>query len=136
MEKIDGTRISLNFGHTIGHAIEKISPNLLHGEAVALGMKAELHLARCMGHLTFCLQSLEKLLDKFNLPTIFQSYISGEHWTSFSNILSQDKKNETDSICFVIPILTKTKYASQTQIKKLHITLAQLKKNLFYDKFI
>lgn len=135
IEDVDGTRIGLNFGHTIGHAIEKISPNLLHGEAVALGMKVELYLAKCMGKLTFCVQNLDKLLGKFNLPTAFQHYISEEQWPSFSTILTQDKKNETDNICFVIPLLDKAKYASPVQIKKLHLSLTQLKKNLFYDKF-
>lgn len=136
VEDVEGTRIGLNFGHTIGHAIEKISPNLLHGEAVALGMKAELYLAKCMGQLTFCVQNLEKLLDKFNLPTAFYRYVSSEQWRAFSLVLSQDKKNETDNICFVIPILDKAKYLPDAQIKKMHITLPQLKENLFCDKFI
>lgn len=135
MESANGTRIGLNFGHTIGHAIEKMSPNLLHGEAVALGMKAELYLAKCMGYLTFCTQRLERLLGKFNLPTTFHHYVSSEQWALFSGILSQDKKNETDNICLVIPVLDDNRHVPEVQIKKLHIGLTQLKKNLFYDKF-
>lgn len=43
-----GVRAFLNFGHTIGHGIEASVPygELLHGEAVALGMRAALHLSR------------------------------------------------------------------------------------------
>ena len=37
-ERESGLRRVLNFGHTIGHAIESTHPELLHGECVALGM--------------------------------------------------------------------------------------------------
>src|SRR5277367_3486670 len=47
-EKESGLRMILNFGHTIGHAIEAATnyKHLLHGEAVAWGMIAALHVAR------------------------------------------------------------------------------------------
>ena len=46
-EKESGLRMILNFGHTIGHAIEAATHyrKLLHGEAVAWGMIAALHLS-------------------------------------------------------------------------------------------
>ena len=37
-EKEQGLRKALNFGHTLGHGMESVSGNLLHGECVALGM--------------------------------------------------------------------------------------------------
>lgn len=47
-----GRRASLNFGHTIGHAIEKVAGYgaLLHGEAVAIGMVAEARLGERTGN--------------------------------------------------------------------------------------
>jgi len=53
-EKEGGLRKILNFGHTIGHAIEAETKytRYLHGEAVALGMKAAAHLSRITGRLT------------------------------------------------------------------------------------
>lgn len=46
-----GLRATLNFGHTIGHAVEAIkSPELLHGECVSIGCVAEARLACRMGH--------------------------------------------------------------------------------------
>lgn len=48
-----GIRAILNFGHSIGHAIEALSqPQLLHGECVAIGMMEEISIARgegCIG---------------------------------------------------------------------------------------
>ena len=49
-EREDGLRKTLNFGHTIGHAVELVSGfSLLHGEAVAIGMALEARLAERIG---------------------------------------------------------------------------------------
>ena len=49
-EREGGLRKILNFGHTLGHAIETLSGYaLLHGEAVAIGMALEAALAEAMG---------------------------------------------------------------------------------------
>ena len=49
-EREDGLRKTLNFGHTIGHAVEMVSDySLLHGEAVAIGMALEGRLAELVG---------------------------------------------------------------------------------------
>jgi 3-dehydroquinate synthase len=52
-ERESGLRMILNFGHTIGHAIEAATgyKKLLHGEAVAWGMLAALHISRRRGML-------------------------------------------------------------------------------------
>ena len=53
-EKESGARMTLNFGHTLGHAIEAATgyKNLLHGEAVAWGSIAALHLGLMRGSIT------------------------------------------------------------------------------------
>ena len=49
-EREGGLRNLLNFGHTIGHAYEGIlTPQILHGECVAIGMVLEAQLARFLG---------------------------------------------------------------------------------------
>ncbi|MEX2179183.1 MAG: hypothetical protein WD801_10765 [Gemmatimonadaceae bacterium] len=49
-EREDGFRKVLNFGHTIGHAIETATGYaMLHGEAIAIGMVAEARIAESLG---------------------------------------------------------------------------------------
>jgi 3-dehydroquinate synthetase len=48
-ERETGIRAYLNFGHTLGHAIEAADYQLFHGEAVAIGMRAEARLGVMSG---------------------------------------------------------------------------------------
>ncbi|KAJ2610909.1 3-dehydroquinate dehydratase (3-dehydroquinase) [Coemansia sp. RSA 1365] len=66
-----GMRGLLNFGHTIGHAIEAIlSPQVLHGECVAVGCVLEAEVARRMGHLgEVSVKRLARCLAAYGLPT-------------------------------------------------------------------
>lgn len=70
-EKESGLRNLLNFGHSIGHAIEAIlAPQLLHGEAVAIGMVKEAELARHLGILApGPVARLTKCIASYGLPT-------------------------------------------------------------------
>lgn len=100
-EKESGLREILNFGHTIGHALETIFHfQMLHGECVALGMLAVLKLARKQGNITQDnLEQIQELLRYFDLPL------------SVSNISKQkvyqqmflDKKVNQNKIRFVLP---------------------------------
>ncbi len=69
-EKAD-RRIILNFGHTIGHAIETCSEGALrHGECVALGMLAACRISQRAGLIGGeVIERLRKLLTRFDLPT-------------------------------------------------------------------
>ncbi|KAI5457225.1 Shikimate dehydrogenase [Mariannaea sp. PMI_226] len=70
-EREGGLRNLLNFGHSIGHAIEAIlTPQLLHGEAVAIGMVKEAELARYLGVLSpGAVARLAKCIASYGLPT-------------------------------------------------------------------
>ena len=65
-EKERGERAILNFGHTIGHAIEKLSNyNLLHGEAVGFGILVESKIAELLGKLSSDVyREIEDILGK------------------------------------------------------------------------
>lgn len=68
-----GVREILNFGHTFGHALEKIAGygELRHGEAVLWGMRIELALSAIRGHLNPEIQlELDSLLSQITLPEL------------------------------------------------------------------
>ncbi|SPO05797.1 probable Pentafunctional AROM polypeptide [Cephalotrichum gorgonifer] len=69
-EREGGLRNLLNFGHSIGHGIEAIlAPQLLHGEAVAIGMVKEAELARHLGTLSpGAVARLSKCIASYGLP--------------------------------------------------------------------
>ena len=73
-ERESGLRMILNFGHTVGHALEQATSYkvLLHGEAVGWGMVAALHLARQRGTITRAqFERLENLIDLYGpLPAL------------------------------------------------------------------
>ncbi|MDQ4099191.1 MAG: 3-dehydroquinate synthase [Chloroflexota bacterium] len=68
-ERESGLRAILNFGHTFGHAIEASGYELLHGEAVSVGMDGAMRLSQLLG---ICedadVARLERLLTAFGLP--------------------------------------------------------------------
>ncbi|KAE9380483.1 Shikimate dehydrogenase [Stipitochalara longipes BDJ] len=70
-EREGGLRNLLNFGHSIGHAYEAIlTPQILHGEAVAIGMVKEAELARHLGILKpGAVARLVKCISSYGLPT-------------------------------------------------------------------
>jgi len=69
--EITGRRQVLNFGHTLGHAIERCANyELRHGECVALGMLAAVRMSLAMGLLhSNQAQQIEALLQRLELPT-------------------------------------------------------------------
>jgi 3-dehydroquinate synthase len=73
-ERENGLRMILNFGHTVGHALEQATgyKTLLHGEAVGWGMVAALHLARERGTISSKqFERLEKLIHLYGpLPVL------------------------------------------------------------------
>lgn len=82
----------LNFGHTIGHAIETIEEYQIgHGEAVAIGMLVELHLAMQKGYVNQgFLDDLHSLLKHYGLPLITKAF---QDKAIFRQALSLDKKS-------------------------------------------
>ncbi len=97
-----GIRALLNFGHTIGHGIEASVPygTLLHGEAIALGMRAALDLSeRHAGLSPDASRSILGVLGKFRLPLVLPASITTD---TVMEKLATDKKFSAGAIRFVL----------------------------------
>ncbi len=97
-----GTRALLNFGHTIGHGIEAAVSygEMLHGEAISLGIRAALFLSERHAGLTpEASAQVLSLLKRFQLPTRLPDAI---HTHEVMAKLSKDKKFEAGDIRFVL----------------------------------
>ncbi len=101
-ERESGLRMILNFGHTVGHAIEQATgyKSLLHGEAVGWGMIAALYLARERGTIsTSQFDRLEKLVHLYGPLPPLKLRIS-----KLISASESDKKNIGGVRRFVLPI--------------------------------
>ena len=99
-ETESGRRAILNFGHTVGHALEAASGyGLLHGEAVALGMIAALELGAALGVNPRALaQRAVALLARLALPVDLARRLGADVWTR----ITVDKKRRGSTIRFVL----------------------------------
>ena len=101
-EREGGLRRILNFGHTIGHAVEAASEfELIHGKAVAIGMCAAADLAVRTG----CLekkdaQSIRKLIEQYELPVTIPAGLDRGLIKSY---LLHDKKVVDGQVFYVLP---------------------------------
>lgn len=99
-----GLRKILNFGHTIGHAIEGYSlvndqSPLLHGEAIAIGMICEAYLSRRVNNLDET--ELEDISHYLN--AIYPSYsIDPSIYPVLIDLMRNDKKNENNQLGFAL----------------------------------
>jgi 3-dehydroquinate synthase len=92
-------REALNYGHTLGHAIEIYSKyQLRHGEAVAIGLVYAAELARARGLITAEELDLHRtILSGYQLPIAFDR----EAWQKLAPLLALDKKARGNTIRFV-----------------------------------
>ncbi len=98
--KEKGERALLNFGHTIGHAVEKLNEfSLLHGECVSVGMVAAAELSVLRGHLSKEeANEVKKLLHSFGMKTT----VSPLERQTLLSVCHRDKKADGAKIKFVL----------------------------------
>ena len=89
----------LNYGHTLGHAIEKIEEyKLRHGEAVAIGLVFAAELSNIAGGLNAAAVVLHReLLEKFDLPTSYRP----EALPKLLELMAGDKKSRGTIVRFI-----------------------------------
>ena len=98
-EKESGIRAHLNFGHTLGHAIESTTQYrvYLHGEAVALGMQFAAWLStKVSGLSTTDAKKIHDLIAYFNYPPLQNIPLK-----DLTQAMSFDKKIENNTLRFV-----------------------------------
>lgn len=100
-EKDRGIRAVLNFGHTIGHAVETSSGfRLLHGECVSIGIIAAFHLAMYVD--LICEEILNEVIDllkKVGLPTKVKNISIDDIYSC----MFHDKKIKNNNFIFILP---------------------------------
>ncbi len=100
-EREGGLRAILNFGHTYGHAVEKLAGygTVLHGEAVAIGMVVALRLGERLGYTPAeVVQRGIAAIESVGLPTVGPQLDADEVWS----VMARDKKADAAGVRFVV----------------------------------
>ncbi len=101
-ERESGLRKILNYGHTLGHAVETLTgyAHYKHGEAVAIGMMAAARLSHAMGLLASdAVERQRRLLIRLGLPTECPDLAPDR----IIDVMALDKKVSDGEIVFVLP---------------------------------
>lgn len=98
--KESNERQMLNYGHTLGHAIELAERyQYRHGAAVAVGMVFAAELARSVGRLDDAtVERHKRVLEGIGLPTTYH----GDRWAMLLDGIRRDKKNRGEQLRFVL----------------------------------
>jgi 3-dehydroquinate synthase len=100
-EREHGKRAVLNFGHTVGHAVEAaMGYQLLHGEAVALGMVLEAQIGNAAGITdALAVRAVTEAVRAFNLPLELPAGVSP---TALYQAMAGDKKSRAGVVRFAL----------------------------------
>ena len=95
-----GERALLNYGHTLGHAIEKLADfKLMHGHCVGLGCIAAMGISAARGALPEeALTNLKERMERFHMPVT----VSGLSAEDIIETTKSDKKMDSGTIRFVL----------------------------------
>lgn len=102
-EREHGLRAILNLGHTIGHALEAVAQyqQLLHGEAISIGMVGSARLAVRLGYDPEIYTTTKRILKKFGLPVRIPHDYGTEQ---ILQAMMHDKKFKDGKMVFVVPV--------------------------------
>lgn len=99
-ETHSGVREILNYGHTLGHALEKrLNYEMSHGQAIAIGMMFVAEVSRALGLIDDSIVDRHRrLLSRVGLSTT----ISGVNWNDVLPDMTRDKKNRAGKLRFIV----------------------------------
>ncbi len=95
-----GDRALLNYGHTLGHAIEKLKDfQMLHGHCVGIGALAAARISQERGFLTETeVETLKQVLESFHMPVSVSGLKAGQ----VTGAAKHDKKMEGGRVSFIL----------------------------------
>jgi len=101
-EKENDLRAILNLGHTIGHALEAVAGynELLHGEAISIGMVGSAKLAVRLGYPEHIYTVTKRILQLFGLPVTLPAHLDTD---AVMNAMMHDKKFVEGHMVFIVP---------------------------------
>ncbi|MFD2672901.1 3-dehydroquinate synthase [Marinicrinis sediminis] len=102
-EKEAGLRAILNLGHTIGHALEAVAGygELLHGEAISIGMVGSARLAEELGYPATIVERTQSILERYGLPVRIPKHLDTD---AIMAAMMRDKKFKSGQMNFVVPV--------------------------------
>ncbi|RDC62387.1 3-dehydroquinate synthase [Adhaeribacter pallidiroseus] len=122
----NGLRKILNFGHTIGHAVETYllaqpQRKLLHGEAIAVGMLCESYLSVRKGLLT---QSDLSKIETFLFSVYEKVNMAAREYAAIARLALQDKKNTGSTInCTLLAAIGEAVYDQPITLAEIEVAL-------------
>lgn len=115
-----GVRAFLNFGHTIGHAIEYAS-SLTHGESVGLGMVAAAHISEKLADFSGA-QEVTEAVTRLGLP----SHVEGLELARVLDLLGRDKKRDADGLRMVLLRAIEDPYLTHVEPSDVELGLSAI----------
>lgn len=127
-EQESGVRALLNYGHTIGHALEAVTGygRFTHGEAVAIGMVGAALLSEALGLAHKVAKPTRELLSSFSLPVSLREQMPVEEMMA---AIKRDKKGKQGSIHFVLP----TQIGQVRLVRDIEESLVRRVLQMLYD---
>lgn len=121
-----GVRQYLNFGHTIGHAIERNSGyQISHGRAVAMGMALATEMSVSLGACEYgCQSEMTEMLERYGLPTE-TTYTAQQ----LIGPMLTDKKRSGDSVSFILLRQIGACFARKMSIQEMEQRVRETVKN-------
>jgi shikimate kinase/3-dehydroquinate synthase len=122
LKDLTGQRARLNFGHTVGHAIEKLTnyQEYLHGEAISIGMVYAARLSVKLGRLSPDeAKRIERLLESFGLPVELPDRLKSLDAEIWFSAIEADKKRMNKEIGFITISKIGESHRENVQIKSI-----------------
>ncbi|MFD0711161.1 3-dehydroquinate synthase [Paenibacillus sp. GCM10027626] len=126
-ERENGLRAILNLGHTIGHALEAVAGynELLHGEAISIGMIGSARLAVALGAPEEIYNVTKRVLTKVGLPIRLPAHLDTD---AIMEAMQHDKKFQEGTMVFIVPAaIGKVEINTQVSASLVREIVEQLK---------